>query len=392
MTKLYLIRHAEAEGNLYRRIHGQYNSLITNNGYRQIKALEKRFQDIPIDAVYSSDLFRTMITARAIYVPKGLVLHTRPDLREINMGDWEDHTFAYIARRDKEQMDLFTQTSPLFRAPNGESFPEVRRRGVKAILDIAAQHDGQTVAVFAHGTLIRNILAEFTGVDFHEMYKMKHSDNTAVALLEIEKGKVTVVFADDNSHLSEEISTLAQQNWWKNDPKKADVNLWFQPADLDTVEDRDFYLSCREEAWVNLYGKTDDKYDGQAFLDDAKSAWRRDPRSLTLAMQGSRRVGLLQLALDRAAEKNKGYIAFFYLLPENRGNGLGVQVLGKAVSIYRPMGRDVLQLACSEQNEMALRFYKKYGFRVTGAAPGAYGSLYQMEKPIGYHNQGDLLL
>lgn len=392
MTKLYLIRHAEAEGNLYRRIHGQYNSLITNNGYRQIKALEKRFQDIPIDAVYSSDLFRTMTTARAIYVPKGLVLHTRPDLREINMGDWEDHTFAYIARRDKEQMDLFTQTSPLFRAPNGESFPEVRRRGLAAILDIAAQHDGQTVAVFAHGTLIRNTLAEIMGLGVEDAGKVGHSDNTAVTLLEIEKGKVTVVFADDNSHLSEEISTLAQQNWWKDNPKKADVNLWFQPADLDTVEDRDFYLSCREEAWVNLYGKTDDKYDGQAFLDDAKSAWRRDPRSLTLAMQGSRRVGLLQLALDRAAEKNKGYIAFFYLLPENRGNGLGVQVLGKAVSIYRPMGRDTLLLACSERNEVALNFYKKYGFQVTGKTPGAYGSLYQMEKPIGYDNQGDLLL
>ena len=32
MTTLYLIRHAEAEGNLYRRIHGQYDSLITDNG------------------------------------------------------------------------------------------------------------------------------------------------------------------------------------------------------------------------------------------------------------------------------------------------------------------------------------------------------------------------
>ena len=27
MTKLYLIRHAEAEGNLYRIAHGQYNGL-----------------------------------------------------------------------------------------------------------------------------------------------------------------------------------------------------------------------------------------------------------------------------------------------------------------------------------------------------------------------------
>ena len=56
MTTLYLIRHAEAEGNLYRRIHGQYNSLITDNGYRQIAALRDRFADVPINAVYSSDL------------------------------------------------------------------------------------------------------------------------------------------------------------------------------------------------------------------------------------------------------------------------------------------------------------------------------------------------
>ena len=42
MTKIYLIRHAEAEGNIYRRMHGQYDSRITPNGMRQIAALEKR--------------------------------------------------------------------------------------------------------------------------------------------------------------------------------------------------------------------------------------------------------------------------------------------------------------------------------------------------------------
>ena len=67
MTKFYVIRHAEAEGNLYRRIHGWYDSLITPNGYRQIAALEGRFAQEPIDAVYSSDLFRTKTTAGAIY-------------------------------------------------------------------------------------------------------------------------------------------------------------------------------------------------------------------------------------------------------------------------------------------------------------------------------------
>ena len=72
MTTIYLVRHAEAEGNLYRRIHGRYNALITENGFRQIEALEKRFEHIHIDAVYSSDLFRTMTTAGAVYKPAGV--------------------------------------------------------------------------------------------------------------------------------------------------------------------------------------------------------------------------------------------------------------------------------------------------------------------------------
>ena len=94
MTIIYLVRHAEAEGNLYRRIHGWYNSLITENGFAQIKALEDRFRDIHIDAVYSSDLYRTMTTARAVYIPKGLPLNTDPGLREMNLGNWEDLSFG----------------------------------------------------------------------------------------------------------------------------------------------------------------------------------------------------------------------------------------------------------------------------------------------------------
>ena len=39
MTTIYLIRHAEAEGNLYRRIQGHWNGQITPRGREQIDAL-----------------------------------------------------------------------------------------------------------------------------------------------------------------------------------------------------------------------------------------------------------------------------------------------------------------------------------------------------------------
>lgn len=88
MTKIYLIRHAEAEGNIYRRMHGQYDSRITPNGMRQIAALEKRFEAIPVDACYASDLNRTCVTARAIYRAKGLPLRPDARFREVGVGRW----------------------------------------------------------------------------------------------------------------------------------------------------------------------------------------------------------------------------------------------------------------------------------------------------------------
>ena len=109
MTTIYLIRHAEAEGNLYRIAQGQDNSILTDLGWQQIRALERRFAEIPVDAVYASDLYRTCATASAIYRPKGLPLHRRRDLREICVGVWEQKTWGEIARRDPEQLEDFNR-------------------------------------------------------------------------------------------------------------------------------------------------------------------------------------------------------------------------------------------------------------------------------------------
>ena len=116
MTTVYLVRHAEAEGNLYRRVHGWYNSLITDNGYRQIAALRGRFADIHIDAVYSSDLFRTMTTAKAVYLSHGLELHTDPGLREISLGAWEDKPWGEVYHFDGDRIALFNRSDPTWQA------------------------------------------------------------------------------------------------------------------------------------------------------------------------------------------------------------------------------------------------------------------------------------
>lgn len=382
VTKIYLIRHAEAEGNLYRRIHGWYDSLITENGYRQIAALEERFRDIPVDAVYSSDLFRTKTTAASIYKPKGLELNTRQALREIGMGCWEDMTWGEADQIDAEQMHLFNTNHPGFSCDGSETFDQLRQRMSQAILKIASSHPGKTVAVFSHGMAIRNVLAHFKGISVAKTHEMvPHGDNTSVSLLEVDSGVVDVKYFNDNSHLPDNISTFASQAWWRKTGSAKDVNLWFRPLDMEN--NSQFYYDAREEAWLNIHGSML-HFDGDGFLRDALSHARYDKRCVMQAMLNDHPVGLLQLDMHRDAEKGVGGIPFFYMLPEYRKNGLGVQLLGQAISVYRPMGRKYLRLRCAPDNHIAQRFYKRYGFQKIGEDPGSRVPLDIMEKYIGY--------
>ncbi len=383
MTKLYLIRHAEAEGNLYRRIHGHYDSTITENGYRQLDALKKRFADISLDCVYSSDLTRARKTAEAICEGKNLEVITRSTLREVAMGVWEDRPWGEVEIKDPEHMRLFRESSKDWIVEGGESFESLQSRVSSAILDIAAQHPNQTVAIACHGTAIRFACAAFLGLSVEESHSLGHSDNTAVTHLEIDQGQVKIVFSDDNSHLSPEISTLARQSWWKAEGKIAlDENLWFAPMDFSEFLYKGLYLAARQEAWADL--NRDMAYFGrQPYLEMAEECSKRNPKHLVCAMRRNTIVGILQLDPTRCVENNAGYISFFYMLPEFRGDGLGVQMIGEAISIYRAMGRDRLHLSCGEDNSRGMMFYERHGFRKIGVREEPFGVLNRLEKYIG---------
>lgn len=381
MTRIYIVRHAEAEGNIYRRAHGWYDSLITENGYRQIAALRQRFAGEHIDAVYSSDLFRTRTTAGAVCAPRGMEPVERRSLREIGFGDWEDRTWGDMERADGARLALFYQSSSDWRAPGGESFAEVMERMRHTVYQIAHAHPGQTVAVFSHGSAIRCLQGALRDMAPEDMRGLGQCDNTGVTCVEVGYERHNIVFENDNAHLPEEISTLAHQHWWKSDPKKYDVNLWFRPLDMEG--ESGVYFDARKDAWQDIHGSLRN-FDGAGFLDDARRCRDYDHRAVVCALRGERIAGVLQLDLERDADQGVGYIPFVYMLPDSRRQGLGVQLLGQAVSTYRSLGRQYLRLRCAPDNEVAQRFYRRYGFRKIGQAEGARVPLDLLEKYIGY--------
>ena len=258
MTRIYLIRHAEAEGNLYRIAQGQYDSILTDRGWRQVRALEGRFSPIHIDAVYSSDLYRTCATASAIYLPKSLPLLRRKGLREIHVGAWEQRTWGDIARTDAEQMENFGRHPDLWCVEGAESPRQVLDRAMEALLAIAGENRGKTAAVFSHGYVIRLLLAALQGFSLEQLAETPVGDNTAVSLLETdENGVLQVVFRDDNSHLQTPAFLAGEKV--RRRANGLEPGLFFQPLRLPEQLDLLKSLSGQEadpgEALVGYLGE-----------------------------------------------------------------------------------------------------------------------------------------
>ena len=318
MTKIYLVRHAEAEGNVYRRIHGQYDSRITPNGLRQVEALRTRFQGIPIDACYTSDLNRTCVTARSVYLPKGLELRRDRRFREVDLGRWEDIPFGWLERFEPERMTQFNKEPQLWSVKDSETFPEYTQRFLTALREAAEENDEKTIAVFTHGCVLRGVQYLLSGNEWPP-----YCDNTAVSLLDYENGAFQIEYLNDSSHLSDELSTFARQKWWRAGGDRRDFNMWFE------TEGETSYAVLRD-----------------------------------------RRVGHIRVS-GRDCEKGELRIEDIFLEESHRGRALGAQLLGQAVSLARKMGCGTLAAAVPDEMRRALHFFERQGFlsqRETGCS------------------------
>ncbi len=372
MTRIYLIRHAEAEGNLYRRAQGHYDADLTQLGRRQVAALAERFRDEPIDALWASDLIRTQSTASAIlkYHP-ALTLHTDPALREVDVGCWEDRPWGEI---DQRQYWLFTHDPAQWHVPGSEDYAHLVRRVTGALLGLADAYPGKTLAVVSHAFVIRAVASSLMGLPFGDI---PYGDNTAVTTLTAENGALTLLRYADGSHLGA-LSTFARQGLAADHMvKKADGG--FSPLRLP--EERELYTRCYSETWLASHGDLTG-FSPAVYLHAAAQRARIDPRCLMKLSWDGALAGLIELDPERGGRKGAGWISLVWVEPELRGRRFGAQLIGHAVSYFRQKGREKLHLHVSQTNDAALGFYESLGFHRTGTAEGVGGPLYLMEKDI----------
>lgn len=370
MTKIYLIRHIQAEGNLYRMMQGHWDGEATALGLRQAALLGERMKDTPLDAIYVSDLSRAIHTAEALLPAHPLPLRIDPRLREIDMGPWEGRFFGDLKHEAPGEIRQFLLRADDWREPGAENYADVTARAWPAIEEILRDNEGGSVAVVSHGVTIRCLLAKMLRLGPGDPEQLPLGGNTAISCLRYENGVFTPEYLGDCAHLE-----ALHIPVWEQTP-----DLWGEA--IDPMAERDFYTACYRDAWRAAHGTTRG-FSPEDYLLAAAAHRRADPGAVLRLWADDEPVGLVDMDTRRGEDEGYGWLSLIYLRPEYRGLGLGIQLLGRVIMHYRALGRRSLRLYAAEDNLPALAFYRRWGFEKIGAEPGRFGKNFLLEKKLG---------
>ncbi len=205
-TQIYLVRHCESEGNACRRNHAQFDGFVTRKGLAQAEALTKRFENIPVTAIYSSDSYRSRMTAAPLAERKGLSIKYRMLLREYTIGCWEGTSIGNTALAYPDLWHTWITAPYAHQIPGADNFEIVADRGVEIIRRMANENPGGIVVAVTHSCTLYCTLTKLLGQPISYYTQIKSGDNTAVTLVEVdEAGKMDVIFINDDSHLPKEL-------------------------------------------------------------------------------------------------------------------------------------------------------------------------------------------
>ena len=208
MTKVYLVRHCEALGNLQKIFQGTTDLDITELGQKQLDYLTKRFEDIHLDKVYSSPLIRTQKTAKAVIGAKGLTPIIHKGLIELDGGILEGKPFLETSFGNPQIRYIWFNEPHNFVAEGGEHMRDAYERIWNAIVDVVKESPNQTVACATHGAVIRCLMSRLLFGDIVKLKDVPISSNTAVSLIEFDENmNFKVIYNNDAGHLPDDMIT-----------------------------------------------------------------------------------------------------------------------------------------------------------------------------------------
>jgi len=201
-AELLLIRHGESEpASLavpFPLVDGRSDPALSPEGCEQAELIATRLAAAGIDAIYVTTLRRTAETAAPLAARLGLAPGVEAALQEVGLGEWEGSVFRKMVSEHHPMAMRMWAEATFAVLPGAERSADFTARVRDAVGRLAAAHTGQRVAVFTHGGVIGEALAQASG---SRPFAFVTSDNGSISRLVVSGERWIVRGFNDTAHL-----------------------------------------------------------------------------------------------------------------------------------------------------------------------------------------------
>jgi len=180
-TIIYIIRHAKSTANENGLFGGITDYELSKEGLEQAQKLAQRLKEYEIDGIYSSPLKRAIQTIKPTSIMKNMNINIIDDLREINVGTWENVLRDELRKQYPDENDYIDKTEYYCNMVGQEETIDVADRMVKTIQEIAMNNIGKSIIIVSHIVAIRAFLCAVLNIPFEQTKeKIGHLRNTSI--------------------------------------------------------------------------------------------------------------------------------------------------------------------------------------------------------------------
>jgi probable phosphoglycerate mutase len=169
VRKILLCRHGETNWNVEGRIKGQIDGLetvFTDNGMNQINSVAQFISEHNAEAIFTSDLFRTVETSKLINEKLELPLYFCDKFRGLNMGIYQGGLMSDFLKDEKVSRCFIDYDIPI---PGGESINQLLNRFMRGLDLVCETGCYMNAAVISHGAAISNIKSYLSGEKYEDV-------------------------------------------------------------------------------------------------------------------------------------------------------------------------------------------------------------------------------
>jgi len=198
--ELIIIRHGETSWNRERVFRGRRDIRLNSAGITQADATAKALEAKVFEAIYTSPLKRSLVTARRIAKPHEIAIREVDGFSDISYGAWEGLSVETVQREYPKLYERWIENPAKSRFTRGESMKRAWKRVNSALREVMWTHGTGTVVIVSHRIPIKMMTAYLLHQKRDTIGTIRH-DPCAMSVFKVKQRDSKPVILNDSSHL-----------------------------------------------------------------------------------------------------------------------------------------------------------------------------------------------